>query len=48
MNKQVDVVEREIEGLDCVGLGDAAEETRQVAPADFVPDSSFVWGWPTR
>jgi hypothetical protein len=31
-----------------VDLGDAAEETKQIAPAAISPDSTFVWGYPTR
>jgi hypothetical protein len=48
MNEKVDLVESEVEGLSFVDLGDAAEETKQVAPAQFVPDSTYVMGWPTR
>jgi hypothetical protein len=48
MNEKVDQVEREVEGLDCVNLGDATEETKQIAPAHITPDSTYVMGWPTR
>jgi len=46
MNDKVDVVE--FEGLDFVDLGNAADETKQIAPAAASPDSTYVWGWPTR
>ena len=48
MNEKVDLVEREVEGMSFVDLGDAAEETKQIAPATLAPDSTFVWGYPTR
>lgn len=48
MNEKVDLVEREVEGVNFVDLGDAAEETKQVAPAQLVPDSTYVMGYPTR
>lgn len=48
MNEKIDLAEREVEGLDCVNLGDATEETKQVAPAQITPDSTYVMGWPTR
>jgi hypothetical protein len=48
MSDIVDVIEHELEGMDFVGLGDAAEETRQFAPAHFVPDSVYGWGYPAR
>lgn len=35
--------------IELVDLGDAREETKQCAPAAFVPDSWFGWGthsWP--
>lgn len=48
MNDKVDLAEREVEGLDCVNLGDATEETKQVAPAHITPDSTYVMGWPTK
>jgi hypothetical protein len=35
--------------LEIVDLGNAAVETKQCAPAAFVPDSTFQWGthsWP--
>lgn len=47
MNEMVDLV-KELEGLDFMDLGDAAEETKQTAPAQFVPDSTYVWGWASR
>jgi hypothetical protein len=37
------------EPIELVDLGDAAVETKQCAPAAFVPDSWFGWGthsWP--
>jgi hypothetical protein len=48
MNDKVELVERELEGLDFVDLGDAAEETKQVAPSTVYPDSTYVWGWASR
>lgn len=48
MNDKVELVERELEGLDFVDLGDAAEETKQVAPHTVYPDSTYVWGWASR
>lgn len=48
MNEKVDLVEREVEGVNFVDLGDAAEETKQIAPANVSPDSTYMWGWPTR
>ena len=48
MNEKVDLVEREVEGTSFVDLGDAAEETKQVAPSSVVPDSTYVWGWASR
>lgn len=48
MNEKVDLVEREVERLNFVDLGDAAEETKQVAPATIAPDSTFSWGWSSR
>lgn len=48
MNEKVDLVEREVEGLDCVNLGDATEETKQVAPSTITPDSTYGWGWTSR
>lgn len=45
MNKKVDLVERELDGVDFVDLGDAAEETRQTSPSTLYPDSMYVWGW---
>jgi hypothetical protein len=48
MNDKVDQVEREVEGLSFVDLGDASEETKQVAPANVAPDSTYFMGWPTR
>jgi hypothetical protein len=48
MNEQVDLVEREIEKMSFVDLGDAAEETRQTAPAPFSPDHIFTWGYPSK
>jgi len=47
MNEKLDLV-RDIEGLDFVGLGDAAEETKQTAPAPYSPDHIFTWGYPAR
>jgi hypothetical protein len=47
MNEKVDLVEREVEG-GFVDLGDAAEETKQIAPALHSPDSIYGWGYPTR
>ena len=47
MNELVDLVE-ELEGLDFMDLGDAAVETKQVAPSSVVPDSTYVWGWASR
>ena len=44
MNEQVDLVEREVEGMSFVDLGDAAEETKQLAPSTERPDSVYVWG----
>jgi hypothetical protein len=46
MNEKIDLVE--LEGLDCVNLGDAAEETKQIAPAQIAPDSTYGWGWSSR
>lgn len=48
MNDKVEQVEREVEGLSFVDLGDAAEETKQTAPAPFSPDYIFTWGYPSR
>ena len=48
MNEKVDLVEREEEGMSFVDLGDAAVETKQVAPAQVAPDSTFSWGWTSR
>lgn len=48
MNDKVEQVEREVEGLSFVDLGDASEETKQVAPANVAPDNPFVMGWWTR
>ena len=48
MNEKVDLVEREVEGLDCVNLGDATEETKQIAPANIAPDNPSVMGWWAR
>jgi len=48
MNEKIDLLECEVEGLDCVSLGDATEETKQIAPAQVVPDSLYGWGWASR
>ena len=48
MNEKVDLVEREVERMSFVDLGDAAEETKQIAPAPYSPDTAFGWGYPTR
>ena len=48
MNEKVDLVEHELEGLNFVDLGDAAEETKQVAPSTLYPDSTYVMGWASR
>lgn len=48
MSEKVDLVEREVEGTSFVDLGDAAEETKQIAPATFVPDALYGWGWSSR
>ena len=48
MKEKVDLAVREVEGVSFVDLGDAAEETKQIAPATVSPDSTFVWGYPTR
>ena len=48
MNEKVDLVEREVEGINFVDLGDAAEETKQIAPAPYSPDAAFGWGYATR
>jgi len=48
MNEKIDLLECEVEGLDCVSLGDATEETKQIAPAQMAPDSQYVMGWWTR
>jgi hypothetical protein len=48
MNKKVDLVEREVEGVSFVDLGDAAEETKQVAPSNQAPDSQYGMGVYTR
>jgi hypothetical protein len=44
MNEKVDLIAREVEGLDFVDLGDAAEETRQTAPAPMYFDSIYGMG----
>jgi len=44
MNEKIDFVE----GLDFVDLGNATEETKQIAPAVASPDSTYGWGWPAR
>lgn len=31
--------------INLIDLGDAVEETRQVAPIQLVPDYLFGWGW---
>lgn len=31
--------------LELIDLGDATEETKQIEPVFFVPDSTFAWGW---
>lgn len=46
MNENVYLAE--VDGLDFVSLGDATEETKQVAPSTVAPDSTFGWGWPAR
>lgn len=48
MNKKVDLVKREVEGVEFVDLGDAAEETRQTAPANISPDYPYGWGYPSK
>lgn len=48
MKDKVEQVSRELEGLDFVDLGDAAEETKQIAPSTVYPDSTYVWGWASR
>jgi hypothetical protein len=48
MNEKVDLVESEVEGVNFVDLGDAAEETKQIAPSTIVPDSTYGWGWSSR
>ena len=44
MNEKVDLVEREVERMSFVDLGDAAVETKQVAPSNQVPDSIYGMG----
>jgi hypothetical protein len=48
MNEKVDLAEREVEGVSFVDLGDAAEETKQVAPSTQAPDSTYGMGIWTR
>jgi hypothetical protein len=31
--------------IELMDLGDAMVETKQIAPAFLVPDSTFGWGW---
>lgn len=39
----------EIEEFELVDLGDAAAETRQIAPGGYLPDSEYVLGiWAVR
>jgi hypothetical protein len=45
MNEKVDLVEREVEGMSFVDLGDAAEETKQQNPTPVYPDSVYGSGW---
>jgi hypothetical protein len=44
MNEKVDQVEREVERTSFVDLGDAAVETKQVAPSNQAPDSLYGMG----
>lgn len=47
--KKVERLEVEIEELELVDLGDAAVETRQIAPGGHLPDSEYVLGiWSGR
>jgi hypothetical protein len=48
MSDKVDLVEREVECISFVDLGDAAEETKQVSPSNQVPDSIYGMGIYTR
>jgi hypothetical protein len=45
MNEKVDLVEREVEGMSFVDLGDAAEETKQINQTPIYPDSIYGVGW---
>lgn len=42
MKDKIDVAQ--VAELEVVDLGNAAVETRQVAPAPFVQDNQFGWG----
>ena len=44
MNEKVELAEREVERTSFVDLGDAAEETKQSAPAPMYPDSIYGMG----
>lgn len=44
MNDKVDLLKVELEGLDLVDFGNAAEETRQQSPIPFTYDSLFGMG----
>jgi len=48
MNEQIDVAMVELEGLDIVELGDAAEETKQLAPVPAYLDNIYGYGEWTR
>lgn len=44
MKDKIETSEIEVEGLELVDLGDAAEETRQFHPIQMVQDSTLTWG----
>jgi hypothetical protein len=44
MNEKVDLVEREVNEVSFVDLGDAAEETRQFSPKPWYTDSAYGLG----
>lgn len=44
MNEKVNLVEREVERMSFVDLGDAAAETKQIAPSNQAPDSHYGMG----
>lgn len=44
MKDKIDVAQVEVAELDVVDLGNAAVETRQIAPTLQAPDNQFGWG----